>query len=329
MRRLTALVLSSLASLVAQSQPVPAPPAGPRQVTIAAIPGIVDSNAQWKLVWQGTNNADGIVGYKDGLLFAQEQTSQIIRLDGNDIASVFNAEGHGVGSLGIGPENKLIALERTCTDPGQRPDDCQESTGIAELTPARKVLADRVDGKPLGRVNDMVVNKHGGVYFSSGGAFYFDPASGKVTQIGENLRANGIMLSPDEKTLYVTNGPAIAAFDVQPDGLVTNQREFAKLQNGNGDGMAIDSKGRLYVADQTAGVEVFGADGKFLGLIPTPRTSISVAFGGKDKKWLYVSMLGSTDPDGTEHTVPQGARNTAMSIYKIPMLSEGFKGRAK
>lgn len=298
-------------------------------MTIAAIPGVIEAGASWKLAWQGTNNADGIVGFRDGLLFAQEQTSQIIRLDGSDVASVFNANGHGVGSLGIGPGNKVLALERTCTDPGQRPADCKEPTGISELTPARKVLADLVDGKPLGRVNDMVVNRNGGVYFSSGGAFYFDPATGKVTPIGENLRANGIMLSPDEKTLYVTNQSTVAAFDVQPDGLVTNQREFAKLQNGNGDGMAVDSKGRLYVTNQTTGVEVFDAGGQFLGLIPTPRTSISVAFGGKDKKWLYVSMIGSTDPDGKEHTVPQGARNTAMSVYKIPMLVEGFKGRAK
>jgi sugar lactone lactonase YvrE len=46
---------------------------------------------------------------------------------------------------------------------------------------------------------------------------------------GENLTTNGIILSADEKTLYVTNGPAIVAFDVQKDGSLTNQREFTKL----------------------------------------------------------------------------------------------------
>ena len=63
-------------------------------------------------------------------------------------------------------------------------------------------------GKGLGRVNDLVADKKGGVYFTSGGAFYINP-SGQVSSVGENLRTNGINLSPDEKTLYITNGPVI------------------------------------------------------------------------------------------------------------------------
>jgi hypothetical protein len=51
--------------------------------------------------------------------------------------------------------------------------------------------------------------------------------------------ANGIILSPDEKTLYVTNGAIVYAFDVDVDGSLTNQREFGKLQGGTGgDGSA-------------------------------------------------------------------------------------------
>ena len=74
------------------------------------------------------------------------------------------------------------------------------------------------------------------------------------------------MLSPDEKILYVTNGPVVVAFDVQPDGTVRNQRDFAKLEAGGaGDGMAVDAAGRLYVTSQP-GVQVFSAEGKYLGL---------------------------------------------------------------
>ena len=43
---------------------------------------------------------------------------------------------------------------------------------------------------------------------------------------------NGIILSPDEKTLYVTNGGVVLAFDVQADGSLTNQREFGMLRGG-------------------------------------------------------------------------------------------------
>ena len=65
-----------------------------------------------------------------------------------------------------------------------------------------------------------------------------------VTKYGENITPNGIILSADEKMLYVTNGPTLAAFDVQADGSLTNQREFAKLEGGGGgDGSTIDAPG--------------------------------------------------------------------------------------
>jgi gluconolactonase len=166
------------------------------------------------------------------------------------------------------------------------------------------------------------------VYFTVGGAYYVNP-SGVVTSLGDNIRSNGIMLSPDEKILYVTNGAVILAFDVLSDGTVTNRRDFGKLEaGGNGDGMAVDASGRVYVTTGP-GVQVFGPDGTYLGLIPTPRAVISVAFSGPDKKTLYVVGSGALDPDGSEHSVPSGSRNNAKSIFQIPMLAQGFKGRAK
>jgi gluconolactonase len=318
----------ALSPLCAQRGGFAVPPPA-KDVTIMAIPGVIDAGAKWTLVWQGKENADGIVGTNDGgLLFAQEQANHVNKLDKNGKFSVY-LEAHGPGSVAIGPKNRVLVMERTCTDPGGKPAECKEPTDIAALTPTRKVLADSFDGKPLGRVNDLVADKKGGVYFTSGGAFYMNPA-GKVSSIGENLRANGINLSPDEKTLYVTNGPVIAAFDVQPDGSVKNQREFAKLEGGgSGDGMAIDAMGRIYDTDQNNGIQVFSDDGKYLGLIPTPRHPISVAFSGPGKKTLYVSCLGALGPDGKEISTPANVRNTAMSIYKIQMVAQGFKGRAK
>jgi sugar lactone lactonase YvrE len=234
--------------------------------------------------------------------------------------------------VAIGPKGRILVVERTCTDPGghmgSKPEDCTEPPGIAALTPERKVLANSIAGKGLGRVNDLVAAKNGGVYFTSGGAFYINP-SGQVSSIGENLRTNGITLSRDEKTLYITNGPVVAAFDVQPDGSVKNQREFGKLEGGNGDGMAIDAAGRLYVSTPNVGIEVLSPEGKFLGTIPTPRSCISAAFSGPGKKTLYVAMMGAVGPDGKEIVTPPEVRNTSMTLYKIPMLAQGFKGRAK
>jgi len=76
-------------------------------------------------------------------------------------------------------------------------------------------------------------------------------------------------------------------------------------------------------------VQIFDPQGKYLGAIPTPRNVISVAFSGLDKKTLYVVGGGALGPDGKEFTTPQGVRNNAKTIYKIPMLAEGYKGRAK
>jgi gluconolactonase len=318
----------ALSQLAAQPRNFPQP-APPREVTIAAIPGVIDGGAKWTLVYQSEVNSDGIVGSRDGgLLFAQEQRNHIAKLDKNDKYSVFLPNLHGPGAVAIRANGQILAVERTCTDPGAKPDECKEPTDIAEVTPMRKVLADSFMGKGLGRINDLVAAKNGGVYFTSGGAYYVSP-TGQVSSVGENLRTNGINLSRDEKTLYITNGPVIMAFDVQPDGSVKNQREFAKLEaGGNGDGMAIDSEGRLY--DATApGVQVIGAEGKYLGVIPTPRNAISVAFSGPGKKWLYLVGNGALGPDGKEITTAPGVRNTAMTIYKIPMIAQGFKGRAK
>jgi gluconolactonase len=283
----------------------------------------------WAVAWQGTDNADGIVGTEDGgLLFAQEQPRRISKLDGMDRVSVVLGNTRGVGSVGLDTKGRLLGVERTCTDPGGRPELCTESPAVSVLTPARTVLADRFEGKPLGRLNDLIVDRRGVVYFTVGGAYYVG-TGGTVRSFGDNIRANGIMLSRDEKTVYVTNGNVILAFDILADGTIVNRRDFATLEaGGNGDGMAIDSEGRLYVTS-APGVQVFSADGKYLGLIPTPRNAISVAFSGAGKKTLYVVGSGALGADGREFTTPDGVRNNAKTIYRISMLAEGFAGRPK
>jgi gluconolactonase len=317
-------------SAVAQQRGA-AQPQGVRDVTVGGIPGVVAAGAVWTRAWQGTDNADGLVGSDDGgLLFAQEQPNQVSKLDVNDRVSVFLRDTHGAGALSIATDGRVLAVERTCTDPGRNAaaGPCTDPTVVGVLAPERKTIADSFDGKPLGRLNDLAADKKGGAYFTSGGAFYAS-AAGRVTSLGDNIRANGIILSRDDRIVYVTNGNTILAFDVQPDGTATNRREFATLEAGGaGDGMAIDATGRVYVTSGP-GVQVFDVDGKYLGLIPTPRSVISVAFSGPGKKTLYVVGSGALGPDGREFVTPEGVRNNAKTIYRIPMLAQGFQGRAK
>lgn len=301
-----------------------------RAVTVGAIPGVIAAGAEWRVAWQGAENADGIVAAPDGgLLFAQEQPSRIGKLDLDDRYSIFLTGTNGAGSLSIDAEGRILAVQRTCTDPGRiNGDACGDPPKVSRLTPRQEVLADSFEGRPLGRLNDLVADRRGGAYFTVGDAFYVD-ARGTVTSLGEGLRSNGVMLSPDERTLYVTNRDVVVAFDVGENGATSNRRDFARLEaGGSGDGLAVDAQGRLYVTS-SPGVQVFDPDGIYLGLIPTPRPAISVAFAGRDKHALYVVGRGGLAPNGRELTTPEGVRNNAKTIYRIPMLAQGFEGRGK
>jgi gluconolactonase len=289
--------------------PAPAPAAaGPREYTVTAIPSVVAAGQQWKEIWEvDGNNADGIIATNDGgLLIAQNDKSAVVKLDKNGKTSVAYTGTNTGGSVAMNPKGALFIANR-----GLNP-------SIEELAPQRKILANRYNDDPMdcigGVLNDVTADSKGGVYFTMGGVFYAD-RKGTITRYGQNLNTNGIILGADEKHLYVTNGPALAVFDVQKDGSLTNQREFAKLEGGgNGDGSTFDSAGRLYVTTNP-GVQVIGADGKYLGLIPTPRGIISVAFSGPDRKMLYaVSRDNAQNKDW---------------IIAIQTIAQGPKGRGK
>jgi gluconolactonase len=196
--------------------------------------------------------------------------------------------------------------------------------------PERRVLTAALpDGRPLGRLNDLIADGMGGAFFTSGGAYHVT-TEGVVSTVAENdLRSNGIMLSPDRTVLYVTNDTEVLAFDVAPEGTTSNRRVFAVLDgDSGGDGMAVDAAGRLYVT-ANAGVHVIAANGAYLGLIPTPRRPITLAFSGPRKRTLYAPSMGAVGPDGEGWTTPEGVRNTAMTIYAIDLTAQGFGGRPK
>jgi gluconolactonase len=290
---------------------------GLRDYKVKGIPGVIAAGQKWTSVWQEMgDNGDGIVGSPDGgLLFAQNDSSDVVKLDGQGKPSIVYSGTNTGGSLSMNTKGELFIVDRGL------------HASISEIAPVRKTLADHYRGDPLDctgvTLNDLSADSKGGAYFTMGGVFYASP-SGQITRYDKNpLKApNGIVLSADEKTLYVSNLQQLMAFDVQPDGSLTNERQFAKLQAaGNADGSAIDSEGRIYVTTDP-GVQVIAPDGKNLGLIPTPRTTISVAFSGPDKKTLYVMSQGVRDAQGKEV-------DNAAHVYSIPMIAQGFKGRAK
>jgi gluconolactonase len=290
--------------------PAPAAAApGPKEYTVTEIPGVIAAGQKWKEIWEvDGNNADGIIATKDGgILIAQNDNSNVVKLDQDGKTSIAYMETNTGGALAMNSKGALFVNNRGL------------NASIEELAPNRKTLANKYNGDSLdcigGVLNDLTADSKGGAYFTMGGLYYSD-SQGKVTKYGENLFTNGIVLSADEKHLFVTNGPTVAVFDVQKDSSLTNQREFAKLEGGGfgGDGSTFDATGRLYVTSN-GGVNVIGTDGKNLGLIPTPRDVISVAFSGPDRKTLYaVSRDNAQNKDW---------------IIAIEMIAQGPKGRGK
>jgi gluconolactonase len=306
---------------------------GERAAVVTAIPGVVDAGAKWELIWADFATADGILGTPDGgVLFAQEQTDTIRKLDAGGKQYTYIHATRGAGSVSLDAQGRLFAVERTCTEPlNTFLPGCSELTRVVQLEPDQRVLARTfADGSPLGRLNDLIADGKGGAYFTVGGAFHVS-AAGVISTVvpAEGFRSNGIMLSPDGKTLYVTNNDVVVAFDVRADGSTANRRDFGRLDGDDGgDGMAVDSEARLYVTGNR-GVHVLSPRGEHLGLIPTPRRAITIAFSGPGKKTLYAPQMGAVGPDGKAWTTPEGVRNTAMTIYTLAMVAQGYQGRPK
>jgi gluconolactonase len=205
--------------------------------------------------------------------------------------------------------------------------NCDAKSAVMQLTPERRVIADSFsDGLELGRLNDLTVDGEGGAFFTQGALYHTTEEGRTSTVYTPDDFTNGVALSPDGSTLYVTDLRKVVAFDVGPGGATSNPRQFATLSRDSegfgGDGMAVDRDGRLYVTGD-AGVYVFDENGTELGIIPVPRRAITLAFAGPERRTLHVGAMGAVTPDGTSWETPEGVRNVAMTIYKTPMLSSG------
>ena len=281
-----------------------APNPAPREYSVKGIAGVIAAGVRWKTIWEEPgNNADGIAATKDGgILIAQNDKSDVVRLDKNGKASVVYSDTNTGGALSYNSKGQLFIAERAL------------NPAIWELAPRRRMLANKYNDDPLdcigGVLNDIVADSKGGVYFTMNGLGYADP-KGVITRYGKDLRTNGIILSRDEKTLWVTNQGTLAALDIQPDGALTNQREFVKLEGGGGDGSTIDAEGRLYVPGG-AGVNVIASDGTYLGAIPTPHNVISLAFSGDSRQTLFAVSVYNNDA------------GRQVQIIAIPMIAKGF-----
>jgi gluconolactonase len=198
---------------------------------------------------------------------------------------------------------------------------------VIEVDPASgkvlRTVIDKLDGKPVDGPNDLVMDAKGGIYVTDpqftpeakknqpGKQVYYlapDGTTKVVIPAGEYAMPNGVEISPDGKTFYVNNTwlqpgeDFLYAYDVQPDGSLTNKRKFAKLHltdavlsapdpvnrfDSRADGMAVDTDGRIYVGT-LMGAQIFDKGGAYVGTIWCPQYPVSLTFGGKNSDVLYM-----------------------------------------
>jgi len=303
-----------------------APPPPPATETVAPdIPGVVKGGTKVIVIKDDFQGTEGPIALPDGTVaFTEGGANRITRIDKDGKVSVYLDNTNGSNALAFDSTGRLITVQRG---------PAHVQIGVVAPKGREATLADNFEGNP----NDLVVTKNGGVYFTVPGpivargnappstpfvpaVYYIAPGSGKAVKAVDGItNPNGIQLSPDEKTLYVndTRGEYLIAADVHADGTLGPRRNFAKYEGvettatgpvSGADGLAVDSNGRVYAATAT-GVQVFNPKGEHLGTIPLSRPPQNLAFAGPDKKTLYVV-----------------GRNAA---WKVQMLAQGYKGRAK
>jgi gluconolactonase len=196
---------------------------------------------------------------------------------------------------------------------------CQHgSRRISRVAPDLKItpMIEKFEGHRFNSPNDMVYRSDGALYFTDppyglakqdedpakelkfNGVFLYKDGVLKAL-VKDLTRPNGIALSPDEKTLYVSNSDEKKRFwmryDVAADGTVSNGRIFFDLANakeqGIPDGMKVDSQGNVY-ASGPEGVWVFSPDGRHIGTLQPGETAANVGWG-EDGKTLYITASTS------------------------------------
>jgi len=297
-----------------------------------AINAIVPADAVVEKLAGGFRFTEGPVWVPEGdyLLFSDPNSNAIYRWTPDGEVSVYRTKS-GYAGPDIGayrqPGSNGLALDRegrvTIDQHGNRRVIRVERTG------AVTVLADRYQGKRLNSPNDLVYRSDGALYFTDPPfglpKVFGDPAKelpfsgvyllrdSVLSLVSTDLTGpNGIALSPDERTLYVSNWDpsrkVIMAYDVAPDGSLGNGRVFFDITRSEPgedcwDGLKVDRAGNVYAAGPS-GIYILDASGAHLGTIRLPEHVANFAWGDADRHTLYVTA--------------------STGVYRVRLSAEGY-----
>ena len=252
---------------------------------------VVDRSSQLQTVSTEFEMADGpawdgysltIPDVKGGKLFryipAKQEMQTRLPNSGRISATFFN---HGRLFLADSPNGQIVFL------------DGKQKVTIAKFDSVRQ------EGDKPFRPNDLVVDKSGGIYITftpQGKVIYIRPDGQPVVAVADIQMPNGITMSPDERTLYVSSfvPKEIWAYDVVEPGRTSSGRMIAAMDDGperGADGMTIDRAGNIYCAGPTD-IWIWSPSGKLIDKIACPTKPINCTFGDQNMRTLYITGPG-------------------------------------
>jgi len=248
-------------------------------------------------VVKGLRYAEGPVwSYEGFLVFSDSAADQLRKLTPGAGDAEFAPRSGGAAGNAYDSEGRLYSCEFR-----ERRVIRLSKKGMPE------VLAARFEGKRLNAPNDIIVRRDGHVYFTDPafgnqqdareldfyGIFHITPR-GELDAIARwKTRPNGIALSPNGRTLYVTDSDRreLHAFDLDGKGAASKERVIAAKIPGVPGGVKTDENGNVYVAAK--GIYVYApapsGPAKLIGEVPMGEPPSNLAFGDPDMETLYIT----------------------------------------
>jgi gluconolactonase len=238
----------------------------------------------------------------------------IRRLDlGTRRLATVRPDANAANGMALAPDDRLLVCEQGSMTTPARIALVDRATGAAEH------LVDAFGEWPLNSPNDVVVARDGTVWFTdpsyghlqgfrpppalADAVYRYDAASAEIAVAADRLdKPNGLVFSPDERTLYVGDSGAIhapgdydadrprgvVAFDVGDGPRPARRGPFGQPVPGFPDGMAVDAAGRVYVSCER-GVQVLDPAGALIGEIAVSGGAVNFTFGGPDRDVLLIT----------------------------------------
>jgi len=217
--------------------------------------------------------------------------------------TVFNHTGP-VSGLGWLPDGRMLVVS-------------MEDRKLLRIEPdGRAVVHADLGAIATGHCNDMVVDAKGRAYVGNFGVGYpgnevkpakmarVDPDGRAVVAAGDLVFPNGTMITPDGRTLIVgeTFAARMTAFDIAPDGSLSNRRVWAQLPaRAVPDGACLDAEGAVWVASPTTNDVIrLKEGGEVLDRIAADQGCFACMLGDADRKSLYVLTAGGADAEAAK-----------------------------